>query len=72
MERGWRSGPRPPATIPDRRRAECFRCSEDRRVLRLYSVTWNARTVGALLLCDLCATALLPLDPDPLDATTAA
>jgi len=57
---------------PGRRIAECFRCSEDRRILRLYTVRWNDIEVGGMLLCDLCRTVLLPLNPDPLDVTTAA
>lgn len=51
---------------------ECFRCSEDRRILRLYSVAWNEKQIGGLLLCDDCANGLLPLNPDPLDVTTSA
>lgn len=72
MERGWRSGPRLPSATPPSHRMECFRCSEDRRILRLYSVAWNEKQIGGLLLCDDCANALLPLNPDPLDVTTAA
>jgi hypothetical protein len=71
MERGWRSGPRLPSAHPSKR-LECFRCSEDRRILRLYTVRWNEIEVGGMLLCDLCSTALMPLNPDPLDVTSAA
>jgi hypothetical protein len=65
-----KAGPRLP-TSPAPAILDCFRCSEDRRVLRLYLVGVTGKTIGSMRLCDACAAALIPLDPDPLDVSLA-
>lgn len=84
MERGWPSGPRLPRTVSAKRLGECFRCAETgersielarrlkRRHLHDAGVTVAGVLVGTALLCDSCLEALIPLNPDPLDVTTAA
>lgn len=58
-------------TVPPPAVLDCFRCSEDRRVLRLYLVGVTGKTIGSMRLCDSCAAALFPLDPDPLEVELA-
>lgn len=49
--------------------AGCFRCADERRVLRGYAVSRGGKVVGLMRLCDECSAALTRLDPDPLDVT---
>jgi hypothetical protein len=62
------------ARLPTGRNAatvvECFRCAEDRRALLSIRIVHGGTTLGTTLLCAECVTALQPLDPDPLDATS--
>jgi hypothetical protein len=51
---------------------DCFRCTDDRRVLREYAVGRHGKVIGYMRLCDGCAAGLIPLDPDPLDVTESA
>jgi len=57
------AGPAPVVAV------DCFRCAAVRRVLREYAVGRHGKTIGYMRLCDGCAGGLIPLDPDPLDAT---
>ena len=66
------AGVRLPSGTRGRAGGECFRCSEDRRVLGTYLVGVAGKTIGSMRLCGPCVAALTPLDPDPLDVTEVA
>ena len=67
----WPSGARLPAGPSTSTSLGCWRCDEDRRILRDYNVSRSGQTIAHMRLCDSCAGELLPLDPDPLDVQPA-